>query len=165
MKKTIINLILLLFATSVTLAQNTVTTSGGNAEGIGGSATYTVGQIVYQYNSAIGGDNLSEGVQQAYEVSEILGIPTNIRLDISVFPNPAADYINLKFIDNTFYSRWPDGLTIEIMDIRGKLINRLKTRKATTRIDIKNLDEAAYFMNILSKRSIIKTFKFIKYAY
>lgn len=165
MKRKTSYLVLLFLGFGILSAQTTVTTSGDNAEGVGGSATYTIGQIVYQYNDAINGDNLSEGVQQAYEISEILGVPTHIGLDVSVFPNPAADYINLKFIDKSFYSQWPNGLTIEIMDIRGRLINRLKTRKAITRIDIKNLDEAAYFMNILSKRSIIKTFKFIKYVY
>ncbi|WP_298537815.1 T9SS type A sorting domain-containing protein [uncultured Algibacter sp.] len=157
--------IYLLFSFGILSGQTTAASSGGDLEGVGGSASYTVGQTVYQYNSSNNGDNLSEGVQQAFEVSEVLGITDPIGLDISVFPNPAASFINLKFVDNIFYSRWPEGLTIEIMDIRGKLIHRVKARKASTRIDIKNLDEATYFMNVLNKRSIIKTFKFVKYVY
>ena len=48
-------------------AQTSVNTIGGNASGSGGSASYSVGQVVYQAHS---GTNASiiEGVQQPYEI-------------------------------------------------------------------------------------------------
>ena len=50
-----------------TQAQQTTDCAGGNASGIGGSVSYSIGQIFYQYDSDNAG-NISQGVQHAYEV-------------------------------------------------------------------------------------------------
>jgi hypothetical protein len=44
-------------------AQETITTSGGNASGSGGSVSFTVGQVAYTTNTSSAG-TVSQGVQQ-----------------------------------------------------------------------------------------------------
>jgi hypothetical protein len=46
-------------------AQETVSTSGGNASGSGGSASYTIGQVAYTSNTSSAG-TVSQGIQQPY---------------------------------------------------------------------------------------------------
>jgi hypothetical protein len=101
--------ILLLCGFSLTIqAQNTIPTSGGNANGSGGSVSYTVGQIVYTTNLGTNGSS-AQGVQQPYEISVIAGIEeaSTITLEVMVYPNPSTDFIKLIVlnyeIDNLKY--------------------------------------------------------------
>jgi len=54
-------------------AQESVTASGGNASGAGGTVSYSVGQVVYKTNTGSNGSE-AQGVQQPYEISVIIGI-------------------------------------------------------------------------------------------
>jgi hypothetical protein len=64
--KSILSVVFLVFlGTSNMTAQNALATSGGNALGTGGTSSYTVGQIVYNYHSGATG-SLTAGVQQSY---------------------------------------------------------------------------------------------------
>ena len=66
MIKTIL-LTLFFFITQIIFSQETLSTSGGNASGLGGSSSFTVGQVFYTSNSSIAGF-VSQGVQQAFEI-------------------------------------------------------------------------------------------------
>jgi putative copper export protein len=52
-------------------AQENINTTGGDATGIEGSASYSIRQIVYQTHTGTNG-SVSEGVQQAFEISKII---------------------------------------------------------------------------------------------
>lgn len=143
-------------------AQNTIATSGGVATGAGGSISYTLGQVLYKTHTASDTKSISEGVQQPYEVSQILSIETNIKLNVSVFPNPTTNYLTLKINEESFYTRWPYGLMIEILDINGRLLIREKMKKSTIILNIEDFDEATYFLNIMNVRTTIKSFKIVK---
>ena len=56
-------------------AQEAIPATGGEASGSGGSASYTVGQVVYTTNVGTNGNSVAEGVQQPYEISVVTGIP------------------------------------------------------------------------------------------
>ncbi|MGD0341661.1 MAG: hypothetical protein ABSA76_08155, partial [Bacteroidales bacterium] len=74
--KHLVNLLLALWlgGNSIAIhAQSTITTSGGNASGSGGSASYTIGQVVYSTITGTNGSS-AQGVQQPYEISIITGI-------------------------------------------------------------------------------------------
>ena len=77
-------------------AQSTIPASGGNASGIGGSVSYSIGQVVYTKFTGTNGSS-TQGVQQPFEISVITGIEEarDISLEIVVFPNPATDFIKL----------------------------------------------------------------------
>jgi hypothetical protein len=62
----------LTFSLSTIHAQEAIPAGGGNASGSGGSASYSVGQVVYTTNTGTNG-SAAQGVQQPYEISVVSG--------------------------------------------------------------------------------------------
>ena len=81
-------------------AQTSVNATGGNASGSGGSASYSVGQVVFTTNTGTSG-SVVQGIQQPYEISVVTGIEQakGINLELSVYPNPTTDYLTLEVKD------------------------------------------------------------------
>ena len=138
-------------------AQETVTATGGNASGSGGTVSYTIGQIVYSTNTGTSG-SVAEGVQQPYEISVVTGIDlTAVSLIVSAYPNPTTDFLTLK-VDNSDFS----ALSFDLYDINGKLLQSQKIEGSETRIEMSNLIVATYFVKVTKSNKEIKTFKIIK---
>ena len=139
-------------------AQETIPATGGNALGSGGSASYTVGQMVYQTNTGTNG-SVAEGVQQPYEISIVTAIEdaNGINLSISAYPNPTFDYLTLEVKDFDF-----SNLTFQLYDIQGKLLQNEKITDRQSRVLMNNLLPASYFVKILEGNKEVKTFKIIK---
>lgn len=139
-------------------AQNVVPATGGNASGIGGSASYSVGQVVYITNTGTNG-SVAQGVQQPYEISVVTAIEeaSCIKLDCSAYPNPTTDLIILK-VENykTEY------LSYQLYDINARLLENKKIQKNETIIAMNNLVSAIYFLKVTDSNKEIKTFKIIK---
>ena len=75
--------IVFLFCFCSISAQEAITVAGGEADGIGGSASYSVGQVFYTYNEA-GSFSISDGVQQAFEISAITGIEDLLGINLTM---------------------------------------------------------------------------------
>lgn len=148
----------LLFAVYTINAQETVVASGGDASGIRGSSSYSIGQSVYATNS---NENISvaQGVQNGYEIMEISNEKDAItsNLQFTVYPNPTADIINLK-IENVDQGI----LFYQLYSLSGQLLSNDKLTENTTSIPMKNLPYGTYFLKVLSNEKTIKTFKIIK---
>jgi hypothetical protein len=154
-KKTITSIAFLLLGLGGLYAQESPTTAGGEATGTGGTASYSVGQVVYTSATGTNG-SLAQGVQQPYEISTTVGIKeTAITLELSVYPNPTSDYLTLKVEDNT-------ELNYQLYDLQGKVIENKKVSSTTTSINVENLSKAIYFLNVTKNNRIVKTFKIIK---
>ncbi len=142
-------------------AQNSVLPSGGTASGSGGSASYSLGQLVYTTNTGENG-SIAHGVQQPYEISVVLGIEEGkgIRLDLSVYPNPTEDILYLSVdSDDTINI---ESLNFLLHDINGKTIVKKKLESDKTRVDMTKLQPATYFLQVMKNSREIKTFKIIK---
>jgi hypothetical protein len=152
----LIALFLALFSFSVT-AQQSITVSGNNAVGSGGSTSYSVGQVAYTTNSGTNG-NLAQGVQQPYEIIT-LGMDEHpeISLNFSVYPNPTTDILTLE-VGN--YNN--DNIGYLLFDITGKVIANNKVTVSKTKIDMTGHQSALYFLKITENNKEIKTFKIIK---
>jgi len=139
-------------------AQQAIPASGGNATGGGGSASYTVGQIVFASTSGTGGI-ITQGVQQPYEIFIETGIEAakSISLECSVFPNPTSEFINLKIEGYKV-----ENLSFQIYDMNGKLLQNKMVEGIITRISMKNFIPATYFLRLIDNNKEIKTFKIIK---
>ena len=138
-------------------AQETVPATGGDATGIGGSSSYTVGQLVYTTNTGTNG-SVAQGVQQPYEISTSVGIEvTGINLELVVYPNPTTNVLNLN-IGN--YNN--EKLTYQLYDMQGKLLANKQVINRRTSIDLQDLPVSAYLLNVLDNNSLIKTFNIIK---
>jgi len=139
-------------------AQEAKITAGGNASGIGGTISYSVGQLVYTTLIGTNG-SVQQGVQQAYEIAtlNIFEETTGIILKSSVYPNPANDYLILK-VEN--YDK--EKLTFQLFDINGKLLDSKILIESETRIDMNNYASSIYFLKITDSQKELKTFKIIK---
>ena len=140
-------------------AQTSVNATGGNASGIGGSASYSVGQLAYTTNTGTNG-SVSEGVQQAFEISVVTGIEEakDIFLNVSAYPNPTTDYLELK-VENLQLSE----LSYKLYDISGKVYQNKEIGNSITKIEMQNLPQGIYFIKVIdTKNKEFKTFKIIK---
>ena len=154
-KKTITSITFLLLGLGGLHAQETVTTSGGDATGTGGTASYSVGQVIYTTATGTNG-SIAQGVQQPYEIAVTTGVnKTTINLELSVYPNPTTDYLTLKVEDNT-------ELNYQIYDNHGKVIANKKVTATTSTINLESLPKATYFLNVVNNSQVLKTFKIIK---
>lgn len=139
-------------------AQEAILATGGEASGDGGSVSYSVGQVVYSTNRGANG-SVAQGVQQPYEISVVAGIEqaTGIMLELSVYPNPASDFLTVKAENYD-----TDNLSYQLFDINGKLLESKKADGSETQIEMKNLVPAIYFLKAIENKEEIKTFKIIK---
>jgi len=139
------------------IAQQATVSSGGNATGIGGSVSYSVGQVAYTTQTGSTG-SITQGVQQAFEIYT-LGVNDfpEIKLSMSVYPNPTISTITLKVEDLSL-----NDLNIELFDIHGKKIQTEKIQNTNTIIELENLPSSIYILKVESGNKTIKTFKIIK---
>ena len=143
---------------TVLQAQNVISTSGGMALGNGGTATYSVGQVVYTTNTGANG-SVAQGVQQPYEISVMTGIKEakDISLEFVVYPNPTTDFVKLKIMNYKV-----NNLRYQLYDINGCLLQDNKVDDIETRITMENLKPSTYFLKMMQGNWDIKTFKIIK---
>lgn len=156
----LITIIILLFLGIIsTKAQEALPTSGGEAKGSGGSLSYTVGQIANSSYSGKKGNNILEGVQQPYEISVVTSIPEaeNININISTYPNPASEYLTVK-VENYEAA----DLQFMFFDLNGKLLRTVKAAGQETKIEINNFTPSSYFVKVVDRREVIKSFKIVK---
>ena len=138
-------------------AQQSANATGGDASGSGGTAAYSVGQIVYTTNTATTG-SVAQGVQQPYEISIVSGIDNHtVNIELSAYPNPTTDYIKLKVEGEKF-----EDLNYTLVDITGKLIASEKITSSTEIIGMENLASACYLLRVTNNNKELKTFKIIK---
>ena len=156
-KKTIMSVMFLLLGLGGIHAQENAVATGGEATGTGGSSSYTVGQVVYTTNTGTNG-SVAQGLQQPYEISTTVGInETTIQLELSVYPNPTTNYLQLKVESEKL-----ENLNFQLIDLQGKVIENKKVTATTSTINLESLRKATYFLTVTDNNQLIKTFKIIK---
>ncbi len=139
------------------ICQNDITSGGGTLTTESGILSYSIGQVSYQVISS-SQTQLSQGVQQAFEVSSILNTESieNEAL-VSVFPNPTTDYIIIQFEnipDRKFF--------IELEDSTGKLIYSKNILSKSSQIPFHSLSSGVYFLSLNDGDCMTQSFKIIK---
>jgi len=151
---------ILLFGIGLTglQAQTSVNSTGGNASGIGGSVSYSVGQVVYQTHTGTN-NSVAEGVQQPYEISVVTAIEKAKAIDLTVtaYPNPATDYLTLSISEFKL-----TGLSYQLSDMSGKLLFDEKITSSQTQIVMSQVVPASYLLVVKQENMRLKTFKIIK---
>lgn len=157
MKENRICIIFLFFLTLATQAQQSSVTAGGVATGIGGSATYSVGQTIFKYISS-SDIIVAQGVQQPYEIA-LLSVfeDTFNTIKIQVYPNPTTSYLNINIQNNEL-----SNLYLSLFDIKGKLINQKKITSSNEILSLENMPSSTYFLRVFGHKNEFKTFKIIK---
>jgi len=140
-------------------SQESINTSGGEANGSGGSASYSVGEVFSSTSEGTTG-TVTQGVQQSFEISEVTSIPEGkgINLMASAYPNPTTDYLILTVESEVAFL-----YTAKLFDVNGKVVASEKVSQTETKIDMRELKQAVYFLKIIDDNKELKTFKIIKY--
>ncbi len=113
----------------------------GNVKGLIFSLTSSDDMTPYYYCL----DNLT--------YTDVVSVENTVKQNISVFPNPATDYINVKGIANS---------NIKINDITGKIVYSKNNSSEKEQINISHLKSGVYFITIenndefFSKKLIVK---------
>lgn len=156
-KKTIASVAFLLFGLGYLHAQENPTASGGDATGVGGTAAYSLGQIVYTTNVSPSG-TISQGVQQAYEIFTVGIKEAELNISLTVFPNPTTHNLTLQISD---YNN--EKFSYELFDMQGQLTSSGQVTAEETQINTSCLPPANYLINIVNQENKkIQSFTFIK---
>ena len=160
MKKHLILTAIILLGLNLTAlkAQEALTTSGGEATGSGGTASYSIGQTLYTTDLGNNG-SVAHGVQQPYEISTVTGIKEakGITLAMIAYPNPTTDFLQLKVESENLQD-----LSFQLYDIKGRLLQSRKIIDSLTSIAMGNLAPAIYFVKVTQGSKEMKAFKIIK---
>lgn len=156
----IITLIGLFLCATISFAQEANTAAGGDADGVGGSASYSVGQI--SYTSITDPDGYVDmGVQIPLEVLEDTAITSindlNLSKSISAYPNPTAGVITIKVGVDQF-----SNFSYELLNSLGVPMTNQNIAMACTNISLSQLPTGVYFLKVSNETKVIKTFKVIK---
>jgi hypothetical protein len=138
-------------------AQDNCISSGGEAIGLGGSASYSVGQLVYH---AIPNQNYSvqEGLQQPIEVFvlSVPKIPDNYPM-IKAYPNPVTSTLTLQF------DYVPENSSFELIDSAGRVVEKDPINNQATTISMERFRVGIYILHVSTKnRKSVHSFKILK---
>ena len=140
------------FLASTAFNQNLelISSSGAYDEDAGGSVSWSVGEVVIETYE--GGSN---DVTQGFHQSDIyiVSVENHIEMEISIYPNPTSDYINISATEK---------LRINIFDASGKLVEIVDMLGNEDQIDISHLSRGAYTFMFQSNGQLVKTVKIIK---
>lgn len=142
---------------TVLQAQQAILSSGGNATSGSGSVSCSIGQIAYTTYTGSNG-SVAQGVQQAFEISTVLGIEDNqLGISFITFPNPTSDKLTLKISNLN-----QNNMEYALFDIQGRLLIQQKIQQENTTISTESLAPATYFLKVAAENNVIKIFKIIK---
>lgn len=148
-------LIISIFSAVISQSQELLTTAGGSYSGVNGKVSYTVGQVAFNTSTSV-----SEGIQQPFEIYNITSVEeTKIDINMSVFPNPVKESINLRIEDYPLA-----GLCYQLYDVSGHLVEVKDIRATQTKINMQSNIKSVYFIKIYdqNKKKNLKSFKIIK---
>lgn len=140
------------------IGQQSVHSSGGNANGSGGTASYSVGQV--SYTSQVGSTGmLGLGVQQAYELFMVSIPDTVTKGQTNVFPNPSKEYLVLQV--DAYRERKP---SYRLCDPTGKILTEGEVTSRQTYIDTTELPSGLYMIQVIwgEEQRRMQSHKFIK---
>ena len=128
-------------------------TDGGFAGNNQFSISYTIGEIVTELGKdTINNIDLTQGFQQAY--ISIVSIEDHIPdIDISVFPNPAVNYLNVNISDLSKVK------TYALFDMSGKLLKQQEIISNQFEISFSNFSSGNYLLIFKNEQQKLKTIK------
>ena len=154
--RTIFLIVNILFAFSF-YSQNldhfVIGTDGGYAGNNQFSLSYTIGEIVTELgNDPVNNIDLTQGFQQAY--ISIVSTENHIAdIDISVFPNPAVNYLNVNISDLSKVK------TYAMYDMSGKLLLQQEIISNQFEISFSNFSSGNYLLIFKNDQQKLKTLK------
>ncbi|MCE1201898.1 MAG: T9SS type A sorting domain-containing protein [Bacteroidia bacterium] len=149
----------LVAATIAAGAQTSLNAAGGNAQGSGGTVSYSAGQVFFSVSEGANG-SLTAGIQQPYEISTAVSAAEldDTKQSVTIYPNPFTHYLTVKlegFKDET--------LSCILLDQSARMLQKIRLNSDQTVIDMSSLKPAIYFLSVSDGRINLKTFRIIKH--
>ena len=146
-------LIFCLIATQYAFSQHSIVSNGGEANGSGGTASYSVGQV---YDMSISNNNFSiqEGVQQTYKVNTdgLLEMSTDL---FTIYPIPTSDFITIELKSKDFEFEY------YVISTEGSLVDKGIISSQNSTINLADLKTGEYHVVCKSDKQFFKS-KIIK---
>jgi hypothetical protein len=114
--------------------QNVVGTSGSYTENASGSVSWTIGEVIIETGTG-GTHEATQGFHQSN--IWVLGVEELSELEISIYPNPTSDFVNIKTEGEVMLS---------IYDMSGRLINSYHLTEETNQINVDQYSRGTYNM-------------------
>lgn len=139
---------------AASFAQSSVVSAGGEATG-DGSVSFSVGQTAY-ITAANENGSLTQGVQQAYVITEETGIEIT-QIQLRAFPNPTSDVLNLQINGGEFKK-----VTYALYSNTSKLVAKGTVNGSDTQISMGAYKAGVYFLEVKADGKAVKRFKVVK---
>lgn len=136
-------------------AQSAITVSGGDATGSGGNSSYSIGQI--DYTSKGSPVQITEGVQQPYEIVSLSISEEISQTDILLYPNPVKDVLYVDFQDKQHQSA-----AYQVFDLQGRLVKEGIFGQSKSEITFRDYPRSTYIIRITQNGKFLQSFKIIK---
>lgn len=130
-----------------------VGTDGGFAVNNQFSLSYTVGEIVTDLaRDTVNNIDLTQGFHQSY-ISIVSVEDHDFDVDISIFPNPAVDFLNVKISDINKANK------LSMYDVSGKLLSQQQIYNNEFKISFSRVSTGNYILVFTKDDNKIKTIK------
>ena len=139
---------------AASFAQSLVVSAGGEATG-DGSVSFSVGQTAY-ITAANENGSLTQGVQQAYVITEETGIEIT-QIQLRAFPNPTNDVLNLQINGGDFKN-----VSYALYNNTSKLVAKGTVNGSDTQISMGAYKAGVYFLEVKADGKAVKRFKVVK---
>ena len=149
----IANMLFVVSLCSQNLDHFVIGTDGGYAGNNQFSLSYTIGEIVTELgNDTVNNIDLTQGFQQAY--ISIVSTENHIAdIDISVFPNPAVNYLNVNISDLSKVKSYA------MYDMSGKLLLQHEIISNQFEVSFSNFSSGNYLLIFKNDQQKLKTLK------
>ncbi len=141
-------------------AQQALLTSGKDAGGVGGSVSYSIGQVDYTNFSSDSG-RISLGVQQPLIIMMVGTNDPGSTVSVNAFPNPVNAAVNLKLeVETPSLSK--NKFSYSLYDINGKLLATKGINDVLTEVSMEEFTSGIYLLRVKQNDAEVKTFKLFK---
>lgn len=155
--KTVMSVLFFLAGFGSLFAQEVVSSSGGSASGMGGTVSYTIGQVSFMSYSGTNG-SAWQGVQHGYEIKT--GIEESlIQIELTAYPNPTSDFLYLRI--KNYENRQ---MVFNLFDMQGKLLLKENIFENLSIINMGDYLPSTYILTIqdIKSNKKLKTVQIIK---
>ena len=133
-------------------SQQVISTQGNSSSNSAGTLDYTIGEVVVTFGSD-DSTHLTQGFHQPifffFNIENI-----ELSFEVSIFPNPAIDQLNIQFTEIKKVSRF------DLYDASGKLLSTKLITNYSMSIPFSKYETGVYFLSFISPNNeLLKTFK------
>jgi hypothetical protein len=140
--------------TMIARGQQAVVVTGGDASGVGGSVSYSIGQVAYTNDT---GGFVNSGVQQPFEIT-ITSVDDSFRdLQLNLFPNPASQELFIEMKNTN------KGISAEVLNSTGSLMDTIRLASTRTSIPVSHWAPATYMIRLTDESGNTAVYKVIKH--